>query len=133
MRKPTVKNKYNLTMKDCRHLAVKDRSKICEPLFWRNDVINAWCISGSTAKNAKEDEYGCYDEFWLGVYDKDAKSYADKIRVKFSAYGGMCHYNFNKFYDYTKIEHEIDLEVQEMFLEKINMLLDEGILEVQKQ
>lgn len=132
MRKPTVKNKYNLTMKDCRHLAVKDRSKICEPLFWRNDVINAWCISGSTAKNAKEDEYGCYDEFWLGVYDKDAKSYADKIRVKFSAYGGMCHYNFNKFYDYTKIEHEIDLEVQEMFLEKINMLLDEGIVEVQK-
>ena len=132
MRKPTVKNKYNLTMKDCRHLAVKDRSKICEPLFWRNDVINAWCVYGSTAKNAKEAEYGSYDEFWLGVYDKDAKSYADKIRVKFSAYGGMCHYNFNKFYDYTKIEHEIDLEVQEMFLEKINMLLDEGIVEVQK-
>ena len=44
----------------------------------------------------------------------------------------MCHYNFNKFYDYSKIENETDLEVQEMFLEKINMLLDEGILEVQK-
>ena len=95
-------------------------------------MINAWCISGSTDKNAKEDEYGCYDEFWLGVYDKDAKSYADKIRVKFSAYGGMCHYNFKKFYNYSEIENEMDLEVQEMFLEKINVLLDEGILEVQK-
>ena len=133
MRKPTVKNKYNLTMKDCRHLAVKDRSKICEPLFWRNDVINAWCISGSTAKNSKDDEYGCYNEFWLGIYDEDAKAYAGKVKVQFSAYGGMCHYNFNKFYDYSKIENEVDLEVQEMFLEKINVLLDEGILEVQKQ
>ena len=132
MRKPTVKNKYNLTMKDCRHLAVKDRSKICEPLFWRNDVINAWCISGSTAKNAKEDEYGCYNEFWLGIYDEDAKAYAGKVKVQFSAYGGMCHYNFKKFYNYSEIENEIDLEVQEMFLEKINVLLDEGILEVQK-
>lgn len=132
MRKPTVKNKYNLTMKDCRHLAVKDRSKICEPLFWRNNVVNAWCISGSTAKSAKEDKYCCYDEFWLGVYDEDAKVYAGKVKVEFSAYGGMCNYNFNKFYDYKKIENETDLEVQEMFLEKINMLLDEGILEVQK-
>ena len=132
MRKPIVKNKYNLTMKDCRHLTVKDRSKICEPLFWRNNVVNAWCISGSTVKSAKEDEYCCYDEFWLGVYDEDAKAYAGKVKVNFSAYGGMCNYNFNKFYDYRKIENEADLEVQEMFLEKINVLLDEGILEVQK-
>lgn len=132
MRKPTVKNKYNLTMKDCRHLIVKDRSKICEPLFWRNNIVSAWCISGSTAKSAKEDEYCCYDEFWLGVYDEDAKAYAGKVKVNFSAYGGMCNYNFNKFYDYRKIENEADLEVQEMFLEKINVLLDEGILEVQK-
>ena len=133
MRKPTVKNKYNLTMKDCRHLAVKDRSKICEPLFWRNNVVNAWCISGSTAKNSKDYEYGCCNEFWLGIYDEDAKAYAGKVKVQFSAYGGMCHYNFKKFYNYSEIENEIDLEVQEMFLEKINVLLDEGILEVQKQ
>lgn len=132
MRKPIVKNKYNLTMKDCRNLVAKDRSKICEPLFWRNNVVDAWCISGSTAKNSKEGEYGCYNDFWLGVYDEDAKAYAGKVKVQFSAYGGMCHYNFNKFYDYSEIENEIDLEVQEMFLEKINMLLDERILEVQK-
>ena len=40
MRKPKVKNKYNLTYKDLSRLKVLNRDKICEPLFWRNNVIN---------------------------------------------------------------------------------------------
>ena len=39
MRKPQVDNKYNLTMAKIRRLKIADRSKVCEPLFWRNDVI----------------------------------------------------------------------------------------------
>jgi len=46
MRKPTVKNKYNLTMAKIRKLKIVDRSKVGKPLFWRNDVIGAWCIVG---------------------------------------------------------------------------------------
>lgn len=41
MRKPKVENKYNLKPSDINKLIVKDRSKIKEPLFWRNNVINA--------------------------------------------------------------------------------------------
>ena len=40
-------NKYDLDMKKVRKLRVGDESKIHKPLFWRNDVINAWCISGA--------------------------------------------------------------------------------------
>lgn len=47
MRNPQVDNKYNLTMAKIRRLKIADRSNVCEPLFWRNDVIGAWCICGS--------------------------------------------------------------------------------------
>lgn len=132
MRKPTVKNKYKLTMKDCRKLVVKDRSKICEPLFWRNNVISAWCLSGSTAKNNFDREYGTHNSFWIGVYDEDAKAYAGKVRIDVTGHGDIFSYKFEKFYDYRLIENEHDLRVQEMLLEKLNMLIDEGILEVKK-
>ena len=128
MRKPKVKNKYNLTVQDLKRLRVGNREKISDPLFWRNNVINAWCISQTTIKNRRDDEFGTYDEFWIGVYDEDAKSYAGKIRVTFSSYGGMCHYNFKKFFDFSEIENEMDLEIQEKFITTINQLLDEQIL-----
>ena len=128
MDKPRVENQYNLTMKDCKNLIIKDRSKICEPIFWRNNVIGAWCISGNTARNYMDEEYCTFNEFWIGVYDEDAKAYANKVRIYFTSYGGMCSYNFNNFYDYEEIENYHDFKVQELFLEKINLLLNEGIL-----
>ena len=42
MRKPKVKNKYNLTMKKINNLKIGDESKICEPLFWRNNIVGAY-------------------------------------------------------------------------------------------
>lgn len=129
MRKPNVPNKYNLTRNDLRHLAIIDRSQICEPLFWRNNVIDAWCISGGSGK-------GLYSEwinsFWIGVYDKSAKAYAGKVKVDFSACEDMCSYNFEKFYAPEDIESDIDLAVQEKFLLVMNELLDKKILGVQR-
>ena len=127
MRKPKIKNKYNLTPAKINKLVV-NREKVGEPVFWRNNAINAWCISLSTAKNSKDMEFCTSDEFWLGIYDEDAKSYAGKIRHYFSAYGGMCSYKFKKFFDYTEIENELDLEIQEKAMEKLNQLIDEGVL-----
>ena len=127
MRKPKVKNKYNLTPAKINKLIV-NRELVGEPIFWRNNVINAWCISVNTAKNSKDMEFGTYSEFWLGVYDEDAKSYAGKVRHNFTAYGGMCGYNFKKFFNFAEIENELDLIIQEMAIEKLNHLIDEGIL-----
>ena len=129
MRKSRVKNKYNLTFADIKNLQILDRSKICEPLFWRNNVINAWCISENTAKTFEDYEYGTYNEYWIGIYDED-KPVKNKIRVECSAYGGMCKYKFKHFFDYKDIETEEDLEIQEKLLSKVNQLIDMGILEI---
>lgn len=126
MRQPVVANKYNLTVAKLKKLRC-NRNKITEKHFWRNNVISAWCISGNTCQTVADDEFGTYDEYWIGVYDEDAKSYAGKIRVTFSSYGGMCGYTFKNFFDEKEIENEMDLHVQEMFVEKINQLLDEGV------
>lgn len=124
MRKPKIENKYNLTMKDVKNLKLIDREKM-EEMFWRNDVIDAYCLLASTAKSGKDMRYGTYNEYWIGVYDKD-----NKVEVSFEAYGGMCSYNFNEFYNKKDIENEIDLEIQEMFMERINQLIDDGIFEI---
>lgn len=118
MRKPTVKNKYNLTIKDIKKLKIGDRSKIIEPLFWRNDVISAWCILERIANN----------EFWLGIYDDDAPAYKGKIKIDFTSYDGMFRYKFNKFFKIDDMEDEADLVIQERALRKINELIDNKIL-----
>lgn len=126
MRKPKVENKYNLTPASICSLRI-NREKVNEYYFWRNNVVHAWCVSGNTTKNAADHEFGTYNAYWLGVYDEDCKEYPGQIHLDFSAYGGMCRYIFDKFYDYSTIEYEIDLEIQEKFLEKINFLIDEGV------
>ena len=127
MRKPKVPNKYNLTPAMINKLKF-DRSKIGEPVFWRNDIINAWCITRNTCKDGNDYRFGTYDSFWLGIYDDNAKSYAGKLRYYFDSYGGMCSYKITKFYDYSQIEYEMDLEIQELALEVLNQLIDDGVL-----
>ena len=127
MRKPKVKNKYNLAFSDIKKLQIKDRSKIQEPLFWRNNVVSAWCISKTTVKNSKDSRFGMYNDYWIGIFDENSTR-KKKIDVKCNTYGGMATYKFKKFFDYSEIENELDLEIQEKLLAKINFLIDEGIL-----
>lgn len=133
MREPLVKNKYNLKPKDIQHATVIDVDRLHKSPFWRNNVIKAWCISGDTCKNHKDREYGTYDSYWIGFYDDDADSYAGKIRMHCSAYGGMCDYKFKKFYNPLEIDNEIDLEIQEKLLARINWMIDEGIISIEKR
>jgi len=127
MKKTNVKNKYSLKPSDINKLIILDRSKIKEPLFWRNDIIGAWCISKSIG-NSKDRQFCTDNSVWIGVYDEDAKSYKNKVRYNCTSYGGMCSYNFKKFFDSKDIENEYDLKSQEFLLETINTLLDLKIL-----
>ena len=127
MRKPMVENKYNLTISKLKKYKVADRKLVCEPLFWRNNIIQAWCITDSAGTKADR-HFGTDNGFWIGIYDEDAKAYAGKFRFYFTSYGGMCGYVFDKFFDPKDIECENDMKIQEMFLEKINMLIDSGII-----
>lgn len=121
MRKPRIKNKYKLTPASVKKLKVNREKLNKENGFWRNNVIEAWCISKTIGK---------FDDasFWLGIYDETAKAYAGKIRLYFTVMGGMCKYNINKFFDFSEIENEFDLQIQEECMKVLNRLLDEDIL-----
>lgn len=127
MREPKVENKYDLTLSQIKKFRVADRSKIKEKPFWRNEQICAWYLSGH-ASTRKDEEFGTDDEYWMGFYDEDAPNYAGEFRFDFSTYGGMCGYHFENFFVPESIKCENDLKIQELFLKRINWLLDEGIL-----
>ena len=117
---PRVPNKYNLTIKDIAKLKIGDKSKIGPPIFWRNNIVNAWCISFDSeciTKNSLSPS-----SYWLGIYDDFT------FEFYFLAYGDMCSYNFKEFYKPEDIESLDDLLVQEKFLDRINYFIDEGIL-----
>lgn len=122
-------NKYKLTPTLIRHL-IPDRTMITKQPFTRNNVINAWMLTGDTAKNEIERTYGSYDEYWLGIYDKDAKAYAGKVRWCFSSAGGMCDYKVTRFLDPKQIENNDDLMIQVKFLTELNSLIDKGVLKL---
>ena len=127
MRTNRVENKYHLKPKDIQKAIVLNKERLKEPPFWRNDVIGAWCLSENTMKS-----YIMDDEYWIGFYDDDAKAYAGKIRLVCSSYGGMCNYKFDMFFNPKDIENEIDLEIQEKLLSRINWLIDEKIIKIEK-
>jgi hypothetical protein len=132
MRKPTVENKYNLKPKDIQKAVVLDYEKLHKEPFWRNDVIQAWCLSDCVRPNPK-DHYGTFDlEYWIGFYDNDAKKHRGKIKFHCTSYGGMCGYDFKNFFDGKEIENEYDLMLQEKLLSRINWLIDEKIIEIKK-
>lgn len=130
MRNPKIENKYNLKVADIKRMEVADESKLCEPLFWRNDVINAWCISRSIGTDA--DKKYCNDnEIWLGIYDKPY--YGRRVHFYASCWGGMGSYRFKEFFNIKEIESEKDLETQEETLKILNILLDEGIVKFKEK
>jgi len=133
MRKPKVDNKYNLKPKDIQNATVINNDRIKQSPFWRNDVVGAWCLSETTIKSSADDMYCSYDEYWIGFYDEKCKSYAGKIRLTCSSYGGMCGYNFKEFFNPKEIENEFDLEIQEKLLARLNWLIDENIVEIKKE
>jgi hypothetical protein len=127
MRKPLIENKYNIKPKDIQKATIVDRARLTHHPFWRNDVIGAWCLSGG-AGSCIDDTWS--NSYWIGFYDSDAKAYAGKIRVDCSSDFDMCSYKFKKFFDYSEIENEADLELQEKLLDKINWLIEEGIIKL---
>ena len=125
-------NKYGLTPKTIKNL-IPNKDKIQEKPFWRNNVISAWCLSDNTIHHAENIVYSTYDEYWLGVYDEDANSYASKVRFYLYSYGGMCKYNPSEFLKSDEIENKDDLEIQVKFLKCINQLIDDGTFSLPKR
>ena len=117
-------NKYKLTFPKIKKLKV-DRTKLNEDNgFWRNDVIKAWCISGSVGP------YYDSTSYWLGVYDKPKKNGEVKIAVSFDCYSDMCSYDFKRFFNPEEIETEDDYIIQYKFIERMNELIEKGVFSI---
>ena len=127
MRKPKVENKYNIKPKDIEKAVILKPERLCKIPFWRNNLVQAWCLSGGSGIGYYSD---WIDSYWIGFYDKDAKSHAGKIELSCHKKEDVCNYNFKSFFNPKEIENEIDLELQEKLLKRINWLIDKGIVEI---
>lgn len=127
IRKPKVENKYSLKPKDIENAVIIDYDRLHQDPFWWNNVVQAWCLTDGSGKGFYG---GWWNSYWIGFYDSDDKSYAGKIRLSCTSYEDMCNYNFNSFFDYSEIKNEVDLELQGKVLNKINWLIDEGIIKI---
>ena len=141
---PKVENKYGLTFKDLLNLKVGNRD-ILERLFGSyenlkiikdgnptlleklygsyNEYVYAWVIHDATS-----DQF-CECEYYIHIYDDNAPKHAGEVEIKFVCYMGMCGFGFNNFYVPEEVQNDVyRLEIQEKFMEIINLLLDEGAL-----
>jgi len=115
-------NKYDLTTSIIRKMKVIDRSQLKEPLFWRNNVTNSWCISENVGTEY-DIKYRTENWYWIGIYDDK-----DEISLNLTSWGGMCGYDFEEFFREESIEYDVDLQLQCELLKIINNLLDSGII-----
>lgn len=125
-REPKVPNTYNLTISKIQSLKVDwDKVGKVGKHWWRNDIINAWCISKDIGTH-KDSEFGTEASYWIGFYDKPY--YRKRIHIKTDSYGGITSYKFNSFYRPSDISCEQDLKVQEQLLKEINTLIEDKVL-----
>ena len=129
MRAPKIENKYNPNVKSVYNLQVADRSKIGGNPFERDDLWRIWCISGSVGTDTDK-QTGTDATYRIGIFDEDAPFFTGGFEFQIDLPDGRNKYGFAGFYIPEEIENENDPLIQEMFLEKLNWLLDTGILKM---
>jgi hypothetical protein len=117
-------NKYNLTPKNIKKLKIADWDRLKKETWHNNAMLtgNWWChLEGCSLTNYYDDE----SEFWIGFNEDN-----NKVDCSFTAYGGMCSYDFDQFYNASDIENNFDMNVQVNAIRWLNRMIDEGILVV---
>jgi hypothetical protein len=94
---------------------------IPKDLVWRNDVINAYCLSGGSGT-------GCYDEtmssWWIGLYD------IGEVEFSLSSDGGLTRIVLDDFHQKLDEDfHEHDYNVIKKLVETLNILVDLDYIE----
>ena len=117
-------NKYNLKVKDIKRLKILDWARLKSETFYNQAMLSGtwWCkLIGCQDPNSGK--YDDENEFWFGVNEQN-----NKIDYHFSSFGGMCGYEFKKFYDMKDISNKYDMNVQVNTIRWLNEMIDEGIL-----
>jgi hypothetical protein len=118
-----IPNKYGFTPKNIKKVKVLDWKKLKQHTWFNQAMTKTgrwWChLEGC---NPEGKRYSDSDEFWIGFSEEG------KVDCHFTAYEGMCSYNFDKFYDINEIENKYDMQVQANAIRYLNMLVDEEII-----
>lgn len=127
MRKPKVKNKYNIKPHDIERAIILNPDKLHERPFWRHHVGKAWCLSGGVKLVAPPPNY-----YTILFYDSDAPKFAGQIRLTIDvwSYKSWCDVVPQEFYNPSDIEDEKYLRLQEKLLSRLNWLIDQNIVSI---
>ena len=121
-REPQVENRYHLTISDIQKLKVGNHSLIHWPLFRWDSYLSAWCISDSCGDSMNQ------IRFHIEIYSENAPQHSGEFIFYFTRKNEENWYEFKRFFNPNDIENINYLVIQELFLAKINELLDKGIL-----
>ena len=124
-------NKYELTVKKIEKMSINYKkleeyisSNPEQKIFWRNTALDCWCSSGTCGSTNWD-----YSSYWIGICDDNTQtSYSGLVKIEFTSMGDMCSYNINNFFEEKSIENDIDLNIQIQFINRINQIIDLGIL-----
>lgn len=129
MRAPKIENKYNPNVKSVYNLQVADRSKIGATRL-SEMTFGAYGVYRAAWGTDTDKQTGTDATYWIGIFDEDAPFFTGGFEFQIDLPDGRNKYGFAGFYIPEEIENENDLLIQEMFLEKLNWLLDTGILKM---
>lgn len=116
-RNPSVPNKYKLTPEKIRHLKVLDVAATHRKPFHMNpNYPEEPAVCGGIWEEGYEDAW-----WYLRVNDEGVVAFTVTVME-------LCKYEFEEFYNFDEIDNEIDLRIQEMILERLNQLIDDGVL-----
>lgn len=129
-RSPRVENKYCFYLGDLKYVSVADYNALKKPPFTYDENTSSYlltvCTVGEDEKNTRED----WGEVLIRFYENATKTGINNISVKCHTEAGKYGYSFNGFFKARTIENLGELEVQEITLECINRMLDDGVLKL---
>lgn len=118
-----VPNKYRLTPKKIKKLKILDWNRLKQKTWQNNAMLNGnwYCHIEGCQKDGQR--FNDESEFWIGFREND-----NKVDCNFTGYGGMCSYDFDKFYMASEIGSKYDMQVQANTIRWLNQMIDNGIL-----
>jgi hypothetical protein len=119
-------NKYGLKFSDIKRFKIVNAAALRLPPFWRNNIIKAWCLSGTAATSNEDEMWGDPMEYWIGFYD------SGKIQCDISSSSCMVGEQFERFFNPRDLDTPQDVLLEERLLKRLNWLLDSGIVECPK-
>lgn len=132
-RTPRVDNKYCFYLGDLKYVSVGNYEALKKTPFTYDENTGSYLLTACTVSEQEKSTRDDWGEVIIRFYENATKTGINNISVKCHTEAGKYGYSFNGFFKARTIENLGELEVQEITLECINRLLDEGILKLPEE